>query len=484
MAKRNTTGLPKKQKMGQTPNATPTDGETPEGAAAGGESLIQQLQDSTQDPEKFQKLIVRGVIGLVVIIVLLIGIGVIWESIIVPGQTVAVVNGQSITVGDFQERVSVERAVINQRFNIDLGILVRLGQDPNAILQQEPYTTWWSEITQQPELLGSRVLNDMINETIVRAEAESLGVVADEAEVDAEIDSFFNFIREDLSDAVEAGADGEEEPEPTLVPTETPTPFVSPTPSSTPRPTEPPTSTPTPEATEAPAEGEDGAVTISTPTPRPTSTPQPTRTFEELEAEYDTVVEAFYADANSRANLSRDAVRSYFEYRALLTALRDEVTADVARETTYVNTRHILVGTEEEAQDVIAALDAGESFADIARAVSTDTGSGARGGELGWAPASNFVPEFEAATLESEIGTITEPVQSQFGYHIIQVLDREEREMTDEEYERARDNAFNEWFNDLVSAENNDITRNDNWPSHIPDEPTFVYNPIGVAAEN
>ena len=51
--------------------------------------------------------------------------------------------------------------------------------------------------------------------------------------------------------------------------------------------------------------------------------------------------------------------------------------------------------TEEEANDIINALNAGESFAELAKSVSTDTGSGAKGGELGWQPATTYVKEFQ-----------------------------------------------------------------------------------------
>lgn len=84
---------------------------------------------------------------------------------------------------------------------------------------------------------------------------------------------------------------------------------------------------------------------------------------------------------------------------------------------------HILVKTPEEAQAVEQRLAAGEDFATVAREVSTDTGSKDNGGSLGQVPSegSGFVPEFEAVMNQLQPGEISEPVQSQYGYHIIKV---------------------------------------------------------------
>ena len=94
-----------------------------------------------------------------------------------------------------------------------------------------------------------------------------------------------------------------------------------------------------------------------------------------------------------------------------------------------IKARHILVTTEEEAKDIIAKLDAGEDFAALAQEYSLD-GSAADGGDLGYFAAngvttSRMVDEFTEGCLALEIGQYSpEPVQSQFGYHIILVEDK------------------------------------------------------------
>jgi peptidyl-prolyl cis-trans isomerase C len=85
---------------------------------------------------------------------------------------------------------------------------------------------------------------------------------------------------------------------------------------------------------------------------------------------------------------------------------------------------HILVKTEAEANDIIAQLKKGKKFDDLAKAKSVDTGSGANGGDLGWASPNNYVPEFSAPMTKLTKGQITQtPVKTQFGYHVIKLDD-------------------------------------------------------------
>lgn len=92
--------------------------------------------------------------------------------------------------------------------------------------------------------------------------------------------------------------------------------------------------------------------------------------------------------------------------------------------------RHILVEKEDEAKAIIASLKKGGKFEDIAKKQSKDPGSGANGGDLDWAPAASYVPEFSQAMIKLAKGQITDaPVQSQFGWHVIRVDDIREAEL-------------------------------------------------------
>ncbi|WP_077211099.1 peptidylprolyl isomerase [Bacillus dakarensis] len=97
-----------------------------------------------------------------------------------------------------------------------------------------------------------------------------------------------------------------------------------------------------------------------------------------------------------------------------------------------IKARHILVADEATAKEVKSKLDSGSKFEDLATEYSTDTGTAANGGDLGWFGAGAMVPEFEETAYALEINEISEPVQSQFGYHIIQVTDKKEKKSFEE----------------------------------------------------
>ena len=86
--------------------------------------------------------------------------------------------------------------------------------------------------------------------------------------------------------------------------------------------------------------------------------------------------------------------------------------------------RHILVETEADAKALIADIKKGGNFEELAKKASKDPGSGANGGDLDWAAAGSYVPEFSGAMVKLDKGQMTDtPVKTQFGFHIIRVDD-------------------------------------------------------------
>jgi peptidyl-prolyl cis-trans isomerase C len=89
--------------------------------------------------------------------------------------------------------------------------------------------------------------------------------------------------------------------------------------------------------------------------------------------------------------------------------------------------RHILVEKEDDAKALIAQIKAGAKFEDLAKKNSKDTGSAENGGDLDFAKADSYVPEFGGALAKLKKGEMTDtPVKSQFGYHIIRLDDTRE----------------------------------------------------------
>lgn len=93
-----------------------------------------------------------------------------------------------------------------------------------------------------------------------------------------------------------------------------------------------------------------------------------------------------------------------------------------------VRASHILVPTEEEANDLKQQLDEGADFAELAKEHSQDPGSAPKGGDLGYFGKEQMVPAFSEAAFSLEPGTVSDPVESQFGWHIIKVQDKREQE--------------------------------------------------------
>jgi len=118
----------------------------------------------------------------------------------------------------------------------------------------------------------------------------------------------------------------------------------------------------------------------------------------------------------------------YIRQEALKTVTDETVKAQYDEETAEfepqdeLRLQHILVETEDEGKEIIAALDSGGDFAEIAKEKSKDPGSGASGGDLGFIARGVTVPEFEEAAFALDVGEVTdEPVQSQFGWHVIKL---------------------------------------------------------------
>lgn len=157
-------------------------------------------------------------------------------------------------------------------------------------------------------------------------------------------------------------------------------------------------------------------------------------TDKEIEEELKGVKEQYgesYEAVLAQSNLTEETLKTNIRFTLLQEkALKDVEVTDEEIEKYYnqasqeLNARHILVEDEETAKEIKAKLDAGEDFAELAKEFSTDPGSGAKGGDLGWFTVGTMVPEFNDAAYALEIDEISEPVQSEHGFHIIQVTEK------------------------------------------------------------
>ncbi len=414
---------------------------------------LREYQTRAEHERQIQRYVILGSIAAGALVILILLIAGIYEAVILPSQAVATVDGQSITVSQFKSRVKLERALLNNRLTAAYQTAGAFGANSDQYLQyilgQEPYKTWLNEV-QVSDQLGNRVLNDMIDDLIVRQQAQQMGITVSADDVQTQINQFFGYDPQAIADAANATA--------TVEPSATPTPFVSPTPTAT------PTVTPTPAAP---------PTATASPFPSPTAIPtlNPTQKADQFKTNKDSTFQTF----RDSARVSDADINAYFETQALRTKLAEKIGAAAASEQTYdVKVRHILVATEDEANDVLAALKGGASFADLAASVSTDTGSQATGGLYDWAPASNYVAEFANAARTGKIGDFLGPIKTTFGYHVMQVIGRRPTEPTETEIQTAEQKALTDYLADLRSSGKVNVQTYDVWTNNIPSEPSFV----------
>ncbi len=151
--------------------------------------------------------------------------------------------------------------------------------------------------------------------------------------------------------------------------------------------------------------------------------------------------------------ISEEELKAYFEENK-----------DILGEPEQVRARHILVETEQQAKEIRNKLERGESFEELAKQYSTDEASKANGGDLGYFKRGDMVAEFEEVAFSLKPGETSQPVKSQFGYHIIRVEDHKQPEPANYEEKKEEIRAqilqqkisekMEPWLNELRNQAN------------------------------
>ncbi len=435
MSKRaQTTGAPKRRRRRQT---------SAEGSPAT-EQQGSEYRSRAEQEALWQRRVIQGSLIAGIVLALLVLGAFVLEQLIIPNQAVAQVNGEPISVAEFRQAYLFER----NRLLLQLNQIENSGLDMQQLAQQEPYRTWINEAN-VPDQLGLRVINDLVDDRLLAADAAARGLAVDDAAIQSAVEAYFGF---DPTAVALIGVEATATPEPTI----TPTPFVSPTPTNTPQ----PTPTTDPDATAAPT----GPPTI---TPQPTVI-EPTQSADEVRDSFEQT-RRDYRGYFDRAGVNSETYDQYFAHTALENLLREALLPDDAP-LIYADVRHILVDDEAEAIAALEALQAGESFAALARAISIDSGSGMRGGELGESFIGNYVRPFREAIESAEIGALVGPVESEFGFHILQVRHKEERTGPDQasQRERARQTELSDLQEQLRADNSDSIEIYDSWLDYMP----------------
>lgn len=381
------------------------------------------------------------VVSLVVVVT--VG-GLIYNNLIIPSKTIVSVDGEEFSTEYFQKRVKLERDRLVNQYNMYYSIAVNI----TDTTQQQSYLSYLSQIESQlaPDVVGQSVMNQMIDEVFIQREAAARGISVSDQEVDDYFYSLFGYY-------------------PNGVPTSTPTTEVLPT--STLSATQYALVTPTPEPTAA--EATETAVDVTPTTAvEPTAVPLPTSITEE---DYTTQSSDYLANLKSYGideAFMKDLVR--------IQLFRDKLNADIQKgitpEEEQVWARHILVDDEATALDLLDQLQNGADFGDLAREYSTGP-SGPNGGDLGWFGPGQMIAEFEDAAFSGEVGDIIGPVQTTYGYHIIQILGKEMRPVSSTTMDSLVYTALTDILNEYKT--NADIVfPSENWINYTPTEPNVI----------
>jgi len=425
--------------------------------------VISRKQQSRVERElRNRRLVLWGTLSVIALAVLVIAYGLLDQYVLQKQRPVARVAGSSISLAELQKRVKFERYQLIQSITTLAQYKQLFNFDPVSQAYFDAQIQQSASALNDANTLGSKALDALIEARILEHEAASLGITVSEEEITQAIQEAFGYYP--------AGA-------PTPAPTSTP--YATATLNALQRTLIPPTATPT--ATSTPTEGPTPTpVPTSTPTatpdpnatPTPTETPFPTPT-PLTEEGFRTSYNQYLEGLTTATGLSEADLRALFKAFLLRDKLMKKLDAEIPYEEEQVWARHILVKTEEEAKRVLDRLAAGEDWSKIAAEVSQDTSNKDRGGDLGWFGKGEMSQAFEEAAFAlTEIGQISQPVQTEYGWHIIQLLGREVRPMSADRRQQLLNQKYQEWL-DAKKTELK-VERYDNvWQGKLPAEPTL-----------
>lgn len=388
------------------------------------------------------------IIGIAALLGVVLLIGVINELFIRPSSPVAVVNGEEISMREWRDRVTLQRA----QLIIGLEDLAEtFGQD---IGQVQQFAGQQITLLEDPETLGQLVLDQLIDEHLIRQEAEARGITVTEADVQEEIERSFNF----FDGAV---------PTPLPTPTET----IMPTPSLTPIPTAVitevvPTNTPFP-----------------SPTIGPTSTPLPTATAVSLESfqeRYNETVEGFNDLGVEEAEFREVVEAQLYQERLIEELVEERELSDEAMQASFF---YIIAQTEEAAEEVMDSIEETDfltTWNSLRSLPPTDTTEDSpTASEILWRTEDEienlFAPEIAEAAFNLDQNDPSEIIMvpaTEEGttdrYYIIMVSGREIRPLSESAIRTAEQELLTSW---LEEQRLTGVEIFERWRTNVPRRP-------------
>lgn len=424
------------------------------------QKVISKKHLARLEREKIQKRYV--LLASAVVIIVAVGailIGILDQAVLTPQKPVAVVNGENITIRDFQAQARYYRYNIVQQFNQTYSFAQAFGESPDM---QQYFQSQLQQLQAQldPVSLGQQVIDIMIEDVIVQQKAQELGIEVTDEEVDEYVQEQFGFF-----------ADGTPTPQPTPAATEVPATLspaqlelITPTPTLTPTLTATPAITITATATAVPEATPTGVLT-----PTATATPYTEELFNE---NYDETIESLDTAANVSENQLREIVRKQILREKVAKALY----ADLPYEQEQVWLRQIVAIDEAVADTAIERLNNGDDFGKLATELSQDVTTSTRGGDMGWQPLDSLDPAIAEAAADLETGELAGPIETEAGWVVIQSIGQQVKTLNESEYLDLQTQKFYTWLDEQREAVEIEIY-DEVWQENVPTRPDI---PAGI----
>lgn len=364
--------------------------------ASGGTSRQRPRLDRDK---RLETVLIWGVVLVGIAVVGVLGYGLVVKKVIEPREPVAVVGDTPVRTSEFQARVRFTRLQMQKQ-------LRQLYQQQQKIDPQDPKAQSYQKYIQRQiqdlrsrlapenaESIGKRTLNQLIQEELVRQEADTRGVSVASSEVEERIQGFFGY-------------------EPNAAPEPTPLPS-----------------------------------SISTEVPEATPLPTPTQMTEvDFRRMYNE-----YLRALRQLGISEQQYRAWLKAALLTEKLQDDMMKELPTEADQVKLRILTANSEKRAKELAAQLNAGTDFQTLADQLKEDKQTTGYGDELSWLPKelleSRLGEELADLAFSLEVGEHSQPVAGEEGqYTVIQVAGHEVRELDELVRQRTAEDAFKAWL--------------------------------------
>ncbi len=381
-------------------------------SAGSGRPLRRRIHHG-QHEHRFRFLLLVVTAAVALLVFGLLGYGLLQEYWLTPRRAVATVGQHAISLSTLQQHTRYRRVqLLNDYFTFS-ELLQYVGEQRD---QLQARLDQIDEQLNEPFTVAAQVLDELILAELVRMEAAKRGITVSADEIEAAANEFFDY-----------DADA---------------------------------SSPTP-------------VPVGTIDPKSEGVPAPTPT-QYTEAAYQETYASHLETLNADTDMNDADFRGLFEQRLLSRKLRDAMAAEMEiSEEEQVHARHILLPVDDvdTAQEALRRALEGEDFAALAAEFSNDINNSGNGGDLGWFPLGQMVTGFEKAAFSAEIGVIPELVATQFGLHVVEILEKEMRALPENVLTQRRRQVFDEWLSERRAEESVEILQW--WEAHAPVEPTL-----------